>query len=273
MTDIPSSEAQPTSEFRKNVSAFFAVLAGFMLVLTWLGSPYFTQPGLIITVVLGSIAMFAYPSQENSASAAGEYAASSPTPLPRSPEAERFWFWAILIGGIVGIALLNGFESDAIAGFGSLVVIATGTFMLSQMADVNVFRYIRTRGWRVALLAIAYIGLGLLYAGFRFGVHAHDWREHFDATKVQYETLAIAEIKSGGAPLAWTESGEYKYLMSTLPEFQNSKSRIARWAAFWPWSGAYFLLSDFLVRAFEWIIDQFGGVFDYIASRYTHDLK
>lgn len=270
MTNIPSSEAP--NESIMTLRTFFGCVLGIIGLaiagLTWMAWSYnegwwgaaVAAAFILAAVIVGS------PTKQT--------AAHRPPSQPQTEESKRFWFWSILVGGVTGIAFLNGFESDGVAGFGSLVVIAAGTFMLSQLANVNVFRYVRTNLVRMAVYTAVYLSVGLLYAGVRYGVYTHDWRQDFNAAQAQYETMAYESLKNGeGNVPEWKESSNYKYLIATLPEFQNSKSLIARWTAFWPWSGAYFLLSDFVARAFEWLIDQFGGIFDLIGSRYTHDLK
>lgn len=275
MTDT-STEAQTAPILgyggRVFLSTALGILAVFVAFVTWISWPYFVGWfGVLGAGVLGVAALQINP---NATGADMSSPTPPPIPLPRSPESERFWFWSILVGGVLGIALLHGFEDNAIVGFGSLVVISTGVIMLRQLANVSTLSYIKDNLGRFALIAVAYIGIGLFYSGIRLGVHAHDWRQDFDAIKARYEEKAADILQQGDVTMpAWIDSSEYRYAIATMPEYENSKGRIVRWAAFWPWSGAHFLLSDLVARVLDWIVDQFSGVYDWIALKYTHDLK
>jgi hypothetical protein len=53
------------------------------------------------------------------------------------------------------------------------------------------------------------------------------------------------------------------------PTVGTSKNRIVHWMAYWPWSGLWWLLSDFLTEVFSFLYRRLGRVYEMIEKRHT----
>jgi hypothetical protein len=264
----------PSNEGAGGFRLFFGVVLG-AVTLYWADPISFLfgwAPIVILLGICGVMIATGIWAMGSDAAATSTSPAAPTVPFQLSPEAQRRWFWITIFLGITLIAFANSVNDDVIAGLLSAATIAAGAVMLHFVAKVNVVEHAWKTGWKTVLYVVAYLAIGIGFSLFRWDYHVYDWRQGYDNAKVRYESSSSQLTPDGDVPVAWTDSSARRYLIQTMPEFENSKALLTRWVVFWPWSATYFFLSDLVVRGLDWLVTQFSGVYDWISSRYTSDL-
>lgn len=103
-------------------------------------------------------------------------------------------------------------------------------------------------------LVLIYIGIYLL-AGMAYSILR--WDRHIATWRAEYDSLDSERHRD--------------YSFEHRPTASNSKSRIIHWMAYWPWSGLWWLLSDFLTELFSFLYRRLGKVYELIEKRHTPD--
>jgi hypothetical protein len=157
-------------------------------------------------------------------------------------------FWPIALGIVWCIALMVCAENER--GFLGLASTALFLWLIYLLTNFNILGYVRDNPLTVLMYVGIYLVIGMVYSIVRWDRFVANWRAEFDSL---------------------SSTRDKDYAIGRRPTASNSKSRITHWMAYWPWSGLWWLLSDFLTELFSFLYRRLGKVYEYIEKRHAPD--
>ena len=155
-------------------------------------------------------------------------------------------FWPIALGVVWCIVLIACAENQR--GYVGLLSTAVFFGLLYVMTQFSVLNYIYTHPISILMYIGIYLVIGMGYSILRWDRYVAKWY-------AEYYNDQDARTK------------EQRY--ERRPTASTSKNRIIHWMAYWPWSGLWWLLSDFLTEVFSFLYRRLGGVYEMIEKRHT----
>ncbi len=154
-------------------------------------------------------------------------------------------FWPIVLTLTLCAALIICTETESsIAGVISLCAYFVIIYLLT---DFNLLSYIYNHPTSIMMYMALYVVLGILYALFRWDRYTAKWYEDNTA-------LVKGEDESK--------------LKNAVPTTNRNKERIIAWMAYWPWSGLWWLLSDFVKEVWSFLYDRVYNLFVWVEKRH-----
>jgi len=155
-----------------------------------------------------------------------------------------FWAWVVLAIWTVSIITLVAWERPGSAALTVVITLA----ILQFVGGKDVLGYILDNPMTILKWGAYYVAVGVAYSFVRWDQVGREWRKNYESAE--------------------PGSGTQKYYWDNQPDAAQSKSRIVSWTMFWPWSMFWWLLSDVIKNAFEWLYSKLSGVYTAITRRH-----
>lgn len=183
-----------------------------------------------------------------------------------------FWFWVLLAILTIEMFCLLEYDQGLGAGFSTLAAL----LLLEFFSDVKIFSYATLHPWRAGAYFIAYFfPFGAAYATARWWFYVSDKAERYKARKESF--LKSKHFKSETIPDNLKQEWQKKIQEETgdvccgycgiKPLARKHKKQIVVWISYWPWSAAWWLISDFVKRIakeiYRWIESLLQKIADY----------
>jgi hypothetical protein len=187
-----------------------------------------------------------------------------------------FWLFSIIV--LIVITALVENDEGAWATF-----VAIGTIAALQfVSKIPLLAFVKIHPLATGLAALGYFGLGAGWSIFKWYLFLHKSNNKYEDAKAEF---VANEAKTRGVPVAnlpWT--GELaaklfdlvedhnKYLseddrINSVPlQARNHKSKLTRWATYWPFSMVGFALNDVVRKAWRYVIDLLQSTYQRISN-------
>lgn len=163
------------------------------------------------------------------------------------------WFW--LLGILFIIGMVNLIEEAHPFGAFFLVLFYLG--LIHFFGDMDVFSVIADNPMKTISYTALYVAIGFVWSFIRLALWARkDKRYKADLAET------YAEFRS---------DPNYKLIIEK-PRFIDVKDKVVTWIVYWPFSMAWALLRDFIMRPIEKLVDLLRGMYDVVLSKCWGDL-
>jgi hypothetical protein len=169
------------------------------------------------------------------------------------------WFWVFLAGltGLIIYALESALygSKDNGGGIWATVLIVGGFvayyYLGSKQDVVNILTYVKDHPLHIILGFLGYVVVGLVWAFFKW--------YFFVSSKLAYHEERKKDYNG-------------KHHTFTVPTARDNKYRIMSWMYYWPFSAFWTLSTKPFKRAFDYVYEKTGGMFDKIAAKMFSNL-
>lgn len=185
-----------------------------------------------------------------------------------------FWFWAILIVGMLGIFVSSIWENWASATLTFLAMVIS----LNWIYGLNIHETILDHPWWLFVGFAAYFGMGVCTAIVKWILFLSErGRIYEEIKKESTDKIDLFNRLRDRFGLYYrTAYSEVTIKQEDIfPPARKHKSRIVYWIAYWPWVALWTLLDDPLRRFVNWLYYRVAGIFNYlskfVANRYRFE--
>ena len=203
-----------------------------------------------------------------------------------------FWWWMFILFEFIFLFVCVHRDWGS-AGFFSGIITA---LVLWWGANLNIFLVIWDHPFYFLAFLFASLPVAYQWSKFKWGRYVDAGKELFDLrikSKIQeYLTglrqkgkdltywlerkdlkgisdneieALIKELETGRVPDALLKDLRYS-TRGIIPTWANNKDRIAAWFILWPWSMAWYILSDFIMDIGRKIVTHFRAVYEKIVT-------
>lgn len=201
-----------------------------------------------------------------------------------------FWFWTLTIGVLLWLFVATKYERSGQA-FGAVVVFSLAMWLLG---DFNVFKYVFENPIFVFSCFAGYLILGVAWAFWKWWWFNKALKEMYDDMKVTFFKKHNIAASDGTAKIPtdlrqawlhyikesshwedhkseWTDyipkGWQIQTVKDVVPAAKDFKETITFWISFWPISGIWAIVHDFIERVIHQLFMWVKGSFDRMAKR------
>jgi hypothetical protein len=157
------------------------------------------------------------------------------------------WFWILLL---VASGLIIYSTEDDESNYAANIWFVCALLALYFLGNSETFKaigsYMVHNPGPSLLIFGAYIFLGTVWSIFK-------WFFYLKGIRGRYENAYSFNIEN------------YKV--------KENKARITHWMIYWPFSAIWTLINDPVKKSFEFVLSQFGGLYDKMSEKILGDLK
>lgn len=195
------------------------------------------------------------------------------------------WFWLLIIGETCLLFYcsdcFDDLDDDIPAGLATVSIIAT-LLLLQFLGNLNWLGSVFS--WRSLFWISGYLVCGILYAAwrwYRFVVKAGEAFKEAKAEFLKNNNRKCEDLEND----AKLRTDLYKHVASfwrspaKLIEsdgrilVRRHKARVMSWMMYWPWSGLWYLIHDFVKEVFEHVYRLVHDIFQRISDYALRDIK
>lgn len=157
-----------------------------------------------------------------------------------------FWFWGFILIELVVMFACIAYERSGRA-FVSLIVTLV---IFKYLLGISVLQYALQYPLLTLFWAACYVAIGITYAILRWDRKGAKWRRRYDRGT----------------------DDDKRHSLRYRPKAKESKNQIIIWMMYWPISGTWWLISDFVRELFVTVYHQMVTLLDRIAARHTRGI-
>lgn len=164
-----------------------------------------------------------------------------------------FTLWELILTPTFFIILLASVANEKWYGAWAIFIVSAITIHFVSPA-YSLFTFIYNNPLDFLLRVVLYILIGLLWSFIKWYSYVKSRVATYLDQKKEWDEDATRE--------------EYRKpkLTSFTPDASNNLDRLFGWAAFWPWSLLWAILSDAVKIFYEWLIVKLSGVYNWITK-------
>jgi len=166
--------------------------------------------------------------------------------------------------------------------------------LIQWLSNVDIIGFIIGNPTRTAIIAAAYVGIGVVWSAFRFWWYMgnkiqgikngeRDWT--VSKLKDYYQSSAGGNVPYNDARVKAEKEYDANGMPSNLyadwnqhvdensPKAIQNKGNIMRWMGYWPISVVWFIISDFVTELFAKVYYRLSKVYEGIAESVKNTAK
>lgn len=187
-----------------------------------------------------------------------------------------FWFWVLMAALTIELFCFMEYEVKFWGGISILAAL----LLLEFFGDIKIFSYVTLHPWLTLLYIFAYFFGGAVWAGVKWNFYTSDVSKRLVEAKASF--LRSKRIADGRIPTNLTQEWHSSHALKQArccgycpgtSEHRNHKSAILRWIGYWPWSVAWFLISDLVKRIAKEIYRLIETTLQKISDYHFKDIK